>query len=261
MSISPNYQKIIKNLEMAIDRKKKELRNGRKTYKNHPKSNFFFSRYPPEIRKKIMYDDEALFSVTDSRSADKITEILSKLDGISNSSVITDMTACVGGNSISFSDKFRKVNSIELDDKRYELLKYNIHNVLGINNVDFYNGNGIDLIINNQTHQDIIFMDPPWGGTNYQKSNTLRLYLSNSSGINYDMGELTLMLLRKAKYVALKVPVNFDMDYFREVVNKNAHIVSEISSLRKMKLIIVGKKKLNTKKLKTKKLTKSKPIV
>jgi 16S rRNA G966 N2-methylase RsmD len=257
MSHSPNYEKIIKNLEMAISRKKKEL--GRKTYKNHPKSNFFFSKYPPEIRKKLMYDDEALFSVTDSRSADKITEILSKLDGISKSSVITDMTACVGGNSISFSNYFRKVNSIELDEKRFEILKYNIEDVLDIRNIEFFNGNGIDLIMNNSTHQDIIFMDPPWGGTNYKKSNTLRLSLTNQSGNHYDMGELTLMILKKAKYVALKVPVNFDVTYFREVVNKHAYVLSEISSLRKMKLLIVGKKKPISKM--TKKPTKSKPIV
>ena len=45
--------------------------------------------------------------------------------------VITDGTACVGGNSVSFAKGFRAVNAVEIDETRFVMLSRNV-GVLGL---------------------------------------------------------------------------------------------------------------------------------
>lgn len=242
-------EKIIMNLENAIKRKKVNVthRNNsnnkkqtRKIYKGHKKGNFFFSTYSKKIRNQILYDDEALFSITDSKNAKIISEELLKLRDITNNSTITDMTSCVGGNVISFSQYFSKVNAIELDKERFKMLKHNV-NLLARNNVDFFEGNGIDIILNREISQDIIFMDPPWGGTNYKSKEQLSLYLTDNSGKTYNISDLIIKLLDHAKYVAIKVPINFNIFELRNILRKNKRrIVKSNLKLRKMHLYVIA---------------------
>lgn len=124
-----------------------------------------------------------MFSITDCRSAEKMSKILLNLPGISKESTITDMTSCVGGNVISFSRFFKEVNAIEIDPLRFSFLKHNTEEVVGAKNVNFINGNAVELLLGNTSEtneagasggggvslkQDILFMDPPWGGLDYK---------------------------------------------------------------------------------------------
>ena len=83
---SKELEKIITNLENAIKRKKNTLRNisnnknkTRKIYEGHEKSTFFFPNITKNTRNKLRFDDEALYSITDSKSAKMISEDLLKL--------------------------------------------------------------------------------------------------------------------------------------------------------------------------------------
>eukprot|EP00953_Heterococcus_sp_UTEX-ZZ885_P009792 5734-Heterococcus_DN1.PRE.4 len=57
-----------------------------------------------ERRSQLRFDATALYSVTDQRTADQITDILLALPGVDcDTTPMIDGTACVGGNVISFA--------------------------------------------------------------------------------------------------------------------------------------------------------------
>jgi predicted RNA methylase len=118
-----------------------------------------------EKRAKMQMDEEAWYSVTDQRTAERTSKLLLKLDGITAESTITDGTACVGGNVMSFANYFAKVQAVELDSSRFQMLRNNLK-IVGATNVECYND---DFTTNfHRLKQDIIFMDPPWGGPEYR---------------------------------------------------------------------------------------------
>jgi 16S rRNA G966 N2-methylase RsmD len=204
----------------------------REIFIGHGKVDFFFRNVPTAIRNKIKLDQEALYSVTDSETADKMTSIISRLPGVSRSSTITDLTACVGGNVVSFARVFRNVNAVEIDPVRFKLLKYNVSEILGHeNNVVFRQGDAIEEAA--LIRQDVIFIDPPWGGTDYMKCcDPLNLYLSGRN-----IGELCENVFGKnARHVAIKVPVNFDVNHFKKQISVPVQVRRDF---RKMILLLI----------------------
>jgi tRNA/tmRNA/rRNA uracil-C5-methylase (TrmA/RlmC/RlmD family) len=204
----------------------------REIFIGHGKVDFFFRNVPTAIRNKIKLDQEALYSVTDSETADKMTSIISRLPGVSRSSTITDLTACVGGNVVSFARVFRNVNAVEIDPVRFKLLKYNVSEILGDeNNVVFRQGDAIEEAA--LLRQDVIFIDPPWGGIDYMKCcDPLNLYLSGRN-----IGELCENVFGKnARHVAIKVPVNFDVNHFKKQISVPVQVRRDF---RKMILLLI----------------------
>ena len=76
----------------------------------------------------MLLDDVAIYSVTDARTADRITKTALALPGGPHREVC-DGCACVGGNVISFARALRKggrVTGIEFDATRCEFLRHNV---------------------------------------------------------------------------------------------------------------------------------------
>jgi len=117
---------------------------------------------------------------------------------------ITDATANAGGNTISFALNKFNVNSIELSESEYKRLKTNVKQY-NLDNVKVFNGNCLDLLFNNKISQDIVYFDPPWGGTTYKKYKYIGLSLDDK-----DIGDYIDNLLRQnlCKLVVLKGPYN-----------------------------------------------------
>jgi predicted RNA methylase len=128
----------------------------------HGKKDFFFRNIPKLQRGRLRMDDEAIYSISDCDSANKMSQLALSLPGVSRSSTVTDFTACVGGNVISFSSHFQKVNAVENDLERFEMLKFNVSEVLGRTNVEFWNSDAVQLISSAAVRQDVAFFDPPW---------------------------------------------------------------------------------------------------
>ena len=78
-----------------------------------------FSKLSEDKRARLQLDDEAFFSVTDQRSAERITRVILALDGVTDASRVSDGCACVGGNVLAFRAAFSRghVRAIELDDR------------------------------------------------------------------------------------------------------------------------------------------------
>ena len=88
----------------------------------------FGGKCSDDARKNMLLDDVAIYSVTDARTADRITKTALALPGGPHREVC-DGCACVGGNVISFARALRKggrVTGIEFDATRCEFLKHNV---------------------------------------------------------------------------------------------------------------------------------------
>jgi len=181
--------------------------------------------------KALMTDDVGRYSISLPKDAEIITSLIechiSKFNISNNNVIITDATAGIGGNTISFSKKFSKINSIEIDKNRYSYLR---------NNIDFFCLKNVNLINCDYTKimeniiQDVVFIDPPWGGRNYKKKKNLTLHLSDISL------EIICQRLKKfTKMVVLKLPLNYDIEGLVKPINANIYKYK----IKKMYIIVV----------------------
>jgi nucleoid DNA-binding protein/16S rRNA G966 N2-methylase RsmD len=197
------------------------------------KIDYLFSNFPKNIRNKLQFDDEALYSITENNTADIISKIILDLPNVTSKSTILDLTACVGGNTISFSKLFKKVNSVELDNERFKMLKNNIK-LLDITNINTFNEDALNIIDKLDLKQDVIFLDPPWGGTNYKEEKNLHLFLGKVDVQDF----IKFKLLDKSEWVIMKVPNNYAIDDLKKNIDKSKIYVL---NLNKMKIILMTK--------------------
>ena len=219
---------------------------------------------------KLMIDDESLTYITIREIADLTSKIichhLIKYNLNPQKVKIIDYTAGVGGNVLSFGKFFNKVYAIEINKNRYEYLKNNVDiyeykNILCINDSSINFNNKFLVEIN----PNVIFIDPPWGGNNYKETESLRLNLGEVSIetlvidifsklyekiIKNDI--LTIEVNNKKiyrqnifhnKFIILKLPKNYDIEYFYETIKKNNNIpnhtiCSYLYILNKMLIIV-----------------------
>lgn len=192
------------------------------------KKDFLFRFVPQVQRSKLQLDDEALFSTTDQLTADKISKDIRKI--VPTDSIITDATACIGGSAYSLSRIFHRINAIEIDNVRYKALMHNML-ILGASNVDCMYGDAIDICKN--IKQDVIFLDPPWGGPEYKEKTSVSLFLSGR-----DIADVCKELAPHTQYIAMKVPTNFDEALFIDNTKSSLKLVLRNGQLRKMNLLV-----------------------
>lgn len=163
---------------------------------NVPVSDYYNTHYKPYLPdnyfKKVLFPQRSgvdiqqvklapssRYSVTPPDQAEQIAKIAFDLIPAKNRSkaIITDATANVGGNTIAFAKYFSKVNSVEIDSDVAECLQSNIRL--------YGHGNSVKVIISDYTkvykdlQQDVVFMDPPWGGLLYKYQPRISLTLGS----------------------------------------------------------------------------------
>lgn len=201
------------------------------------KRDFLFRFVEPPIRTHLKLDTEAYYSTTDQLTANKIAKVLFKL--LPDTKVVTDATACVGGATYAFAQVFSRVNAIELDKLRYDYLRHNM-TVLGVHErVQCFCGDALNVCLT--LRQDLIFLDPPWGGPEYKTQSRVSLSLSNKP-----LSEVCRLLSRASKYIAIKVPINFNESEFRKEVAEFAEIILCDTQLRKMHLLVLATRDTRT---------------
>lgn len=165
--------------------------------------------------KRLEVNVEGRYSITrpyESKQILKImkNDIINILESDISQLTITDTTAGAGGDTISFSNFYKNVNSIEICKENYDILE---KNCLSTNNVQTFNCDCLYLI--NNLHQDIIYCDPPWGGVDYKLKENINLFLSNT-----DIKVFLSMFMNISKIVYIKVPINFDFKSIPENYEK-----------------------------------------
>ncbi|CAM9883839.1 unnamed protein product [Chrysoparadoxa australica] len=211
------------------------------TAEQNGKVRFLFCKMDPALRSQLRFDTTSLFSITNQRTADDITQLVLALPGVDRSrQLLVDGTACVGGNTISFASAaggaFSQVWAIELDAKRYDMLRHNVSVALGAagkGRVTCTHGDFLSLLqMQRQKFMgSIVFLDPPWGGPKYKEALDVELSLSDCP-----LSQVCEKLKGLCRYIVLKVPVNFGIERFSGQVSGE---VSVCEKLHKMLLLVV----------------------
>lgn len=185
--------------------------------------------------KDLKIDHESICYISLREDADMITKIIKESITLKENEkfsdlYITDATAGVGGNTISFGKTFKYVNAIEIDKIRFKYLQNNIE-VYNLNNVNVYNNDCLDIL--HRLYHDIIFFDPPWGGKNYKFQDNLKLKLSDNH-----IEDICIDIKNKSwtRCIVLKLPLNYDIDFLK--VKLNNYDMS-IHTLNKMLIVVL----------------------
>ena len=163
----------------------------------------------------LKMDKEGAWSLTHKKEADIISNIIYNIVGFNN--IILDGTAGIGGNTISFCNKFKQVIAIEKDTERYNLLSENTNN---LNNLTLINSTCLTHL---SDKYDVIFLDPPWGGLDYKKYDKISLQLDNYN-IKTIIDKVKSYSFKENRLCVLKLPFNYNMMEFCEYNYKVIYI-------------------------------------
>lgn len=196
------------------------------------KKDYLFKFVPPQLREQLKLDYEASYSLTDMHSADKITRDLARF--APTAGTVLDATACVGGNTYSFSRVFAHVAAMEIHPTRFQYLQHNMA-VLGAANVRCLQGDALELVAR-PPHQRYaaIFIDSPWGGPDYKKADRLQLHLSG-----LPLAQACRRMAPHTELFCIKTPTNFDADAFLATTQDFLTLVWQNAHLRKIHAYIL----------------------
>lgn len=187
----------------------------------HAKIRFLFCTEHPSVRARIQYDNVSLYSVTDQSTAHRIALFCRSLAGITSASTITDGTACIGGNTIAFARAFARVHAVEYDEPRYQMLRHNVNLLLDtdtVNRVRVRCGDYTEVF--SQLSQDLVFLDPPWGGKAYKHQSAVDLTLGE-----WPLSRLCQELRGRCSHVVIKVPTNFNVRGLSRGIRESVRVV------------------------------------
>ena len=147
------------------------------TYDLLPTINIYFPK--TNNVNKLQITKEGIYSTSLPSVMNEIINIIEKdINQKLNTLIITDATANVGGSVINFILKAKFVNAIEIDSFTCKVLQHNI-SLYDKQNVKVYCEDYTKIM--NKLTQDIVFIDPPWGGIDYGHVKKLNLELSGIS--------------------------------------------------------------------------------
>ena len=188
-----------------------------------------------QLHHKLKINQESIMYITIPTDAEQITRIiknhLAEISREGTDIVVCDATAGVGGNTISFAQHFGKVHAVEVDTERFNYLTNNV-NAYRFENVTLHHGD-CHVVVPQIGPQDVIFVDPPWGGKGYKKREKVVLRMGDS-----DVEDTCLRFLTSAKILVVKLPKNYDVEHFYRRVSPETKRIY-LYELNKM-VIIVG---------------------
>lgn len=158
--------------------------------------------FPKENNQSYQLSNIGKYSIIYPKYAEEIAFIIKSYFN-KKDITITDATANIGGMSMIFS-KYFKLNAIEIIPFHCEILKNNLKNYPNKYEYLIYCKDYLDIMMD--LEQDVVFMDPPFGGVNYKEEKNLDLYLDNVNIVDII---IKLMENKKTKIIAIRLPINF----------------------------------------------------
>ncbi len=182
---------------------------------SYPYAKLIFENLQLEQFNKLLFTDESIYSSSKVEGSKLLKNII--FENLKDENItITDGTANIGTDSIYLSNYFKNINSVEISNINYQALTNNI-NVFKTNNIKPILGDVLNEI--NNLHQDVIYIDAPWGGRNYKKNDNMKLYLGNM-----EILEFYKNFKDKAKIFIFKIPFNYNFEYLKNNINKKITI-------------------------------------
>ena len=187
-----------------------------KDFKLNEEGSFSISR--PYESSQIIYLIENFIEYYEKESANLLSKVL------------TDATACMGGDLIRFSKYFKMINGIEILQENFDLLVQNCKQ-FNCQNVNLFCQNYLDVY--ETLKQDIIYFDVPWEGPSYKKKESVVLKLND-----VEIWKLVQTIKEKklACYVFIKAPSNVCLD---RMEYDSIHVIYNKSKVASFKLICV----------------------
>lgn len=150
----------------------------------------------------MLISDEYISLYTSNKQAAQMLYILKKY--CKKTDTIIDANAGMGGNSLYFCKYFNYVYCIDNSDKTINYLE---HNLRDFKNKFIINHDCLEIlkIIN----YNVIFFDPPWGGSEYKLKDKVDLFL-NDKNINDIIDEY--YNVKHLDIICLKAPSNFNIN-------------------------------------------------
>lgn len=175
-------------------------------------------------RNKLMMTDIGFYSITPALDADNMVDLIAKHITTKplNELVITESNGGLGGNTLAFAKKFLSVNTAEYSNLHCDILRHNI-NLYGYSNVNLFCTSYLNVF--EQLKQDVVFMDPPWFGPGYKYVKKLYLYVGE-----YLVEDIINIIKNRIKLLVLKVPFNYDIDYFKKKVEHKNLVIYKIKN-------------------------------
>lgn len=179
------------------------------------------------------YESSQIISLIESfiHFCETNVEFCEEKSDVLSTKIITDATACMGGDLVRFSKHFRMVNGIEILEENFSLLVQNCKH-FGCQNVNLFCQNYLDIF--DMLKQDIIYIDPPWGGIDYKNKNTVSLKIGH-----LELWELIILIKEKklAKFIFIKAPMNVCLE---NLEYDSIHIIHNKSKIASFKLICMS---------------------
>lgn len=158
---------------------------------------------------RLRLTPEGFYSITRRRDGQRLIGYMRQMIPDLEKKVITDATACVGGDSLLFSLWFKRVESIEWKHDNLVALRNNVE-AFGATNVNIHQGDST-RIFNWRTN--VLYIDPPWGGPDYLAKHNIDLWMG-SSRVD-DWVEEVLKRDERPEYIVLKLPRNYNFTRMR----------------------------------------------
>ena len=127
---------------------------------------------------KLILTDIGEYSISKSFVSHKFIKIFkSTLKRDLADCIITDGTGGMGGDTIVFANYFKYVNICDNTLDHILSIYNNIREYNYLDKVKIYYKNYLEAL--KYLKQDVIYLDPPWGGPNYKIKSKIMLYLDD----------------------------------------------------------------------------------
>lgn len=207
-----------------------------------------FFKATKEQHELLRYSNQSIYSITPWDQAEYTASLLMMFytkDELKQK-VITDASACIGGNTWAFAEMTRHCIAVELNPLHSEMLKHNMK-VLGFDKYITVYPETNYLDVKDTLKQDIVFLDPPWGGLNYCNKNQVpTLVYTSSQGTPVTLRELVCTgVLAYQDLIMVKLPFNAPDDILKgnnyphyqkiPIVDNDDRVIYDIHILSKIK--------------------------
>ncbi len=107
------------------------------------------------------------------------------------------------------------------------MLENNV-NVYKLKNVKIHCVNYLNIM--NKLKQNVVFIVPPWGGRDYKKDKSLKLYLYTDDNKKVILEDV-INKIKNVELVVLKVPYNFDFIHFYQKIKYKQVVTYNLKNL------------------------------
>jgi predicted RNA methylase len=194
---------------------------------------------------RMLVDETGLFSVASSKWANALANIMAKhtfsvLCKDAMETVAIDLTASVGGLTLSLAKKFKRCIAIEIDPVRADLCRQNMQ-MHGCTNVHVRcqdSREAIPEMVQELKHEQskekdkIFILDPPWGGKYYKKEKDKKQPIMMGCWTVVQVVERIFHYMAPT-VIGIRMPVDFDSASFLKDLD-NAHVTFQVKEQKKL---------------------------